>query len=47
VPAFTVQYHPEAAAGTHDADYLFDQFVRLAERTGKQSIELADGFDHA
>jgi carbamoyl-phosphate synthase small subunit len=30
VPAFTVQYHPEAAAGTHDADYLFDRFVRLA-----------------
>ncbi len=29
VPAFTVQYHPEAAAGTHDADYLFDRFVEL------------------
>jgi carbamoyl-phosphate synthase small subunit len=32
VPAFTVQYHPEAAAGTHDADYLFDRFVELASR---------------
>jgi carbamoyl-phosphate synthase small subunit len=31
VPAFTVQYHPEAAAGTHDADYLFDRFVGLME----------------
>jgi carbamoyl-phosphate synthase small subunit len=31
VPAFTVQYHPEAAAGTHDADYLFDRFVELIE----------------
>jgi carbamoyl-phosphate synthase small subunit len=31
VPAFTVQYHPEAAAGTHDADYLFDRFVDLIE----------------
>ncbi|MDP9796225.1 carbamoyl-phosphate synthase small subunit [Catenuloplanes nepalensis] len=31
VPAFTVQYHPEAAAGTHDADYLFDRFVELVE----------------
>jgi carbamoyl-phosphate synthase small subunit len=31
VPAFTVQYHPEAAAGTHDADYLFDRFVELAD----------------
>ncbi|MBB5873141.1 carbamoyl-phosphate synthase small subunit [Allocatelliglobosispora scoriae] len=29
VPAFTVQYHPEAAAGTHDADYLFDRFADL------------------
>lgn len=29
VPAFSVQYHPEAAAGPHDASYLFDQFVRL------------------
>ena len=31
VPAFTVQYHPEAAAGTHDADYLFDRFVALID----------------
>jgi carbamoyl-phosphate synthase small subunit len=29
VPAFTVQYHPEAAAGPHDADYLFDRFTEL------------------
>lgn len=27
--AFSVQYHPEAAAGPHDASYLFDQFVDL------------------
>lgn len=27
--AFSVQYHPEAAAGPHDADYLFDRFVEL------------------
>ncbi|WP_117210929.1 glutamine-hydrolyzing carbamoyl-phosphate synthase small subunit [Allorhizocola rhizosphaerae] len=32
VPAFTVQYHPEAAAGPHDADYLFDRFTELIER---------------
>jgi carbamoyl-phosphate synthase small subunit len=31
VPAFTVQYHPEAAAGPHDADYLFDRFTELIE----------------
>jgi carbamoyl-phosphate synthase small subunit len=33
VPAFSVQYHPEAAAGPHDADYLFDRFVALLEGT--------------
>ncbi len=27
IPAFGVQYHPEAAAGPHDAQYLFDRFV--------------------
>jgi carbamoyl-phosphate synthase small subunit len=32
VPAFTVQYHPEAAAGPHDADYLFDRFTELIAR---------------
>ena len=32
VPAFTVQYHPEAAAGPHDADYLFDRFTELIDR---------------
>ncbi|HEX4248786.1 MAG TPA: carbamoyl phosphate synthase small subunit, partial [Pseudonocardia sp.] len=34
VPAFSVQYHPEAAAGPHDAAYLFDQFTELM-RGGK------------
>ncbi|MFC8599959.1 glutamine-hydrolyzing carbamoyl-phosphate synthase small subunit [Isoptericola sp. NPDC057191] len=29
VPAFSVQYHPEAAAGPHDSAYLFDRFVEL------------------
>jgi carbamoyl-phosphate synthase small subunit len=29
VPAFSVQYHPEAAAGPHDADDLFDRFAEL------------------
>jgi carbamoyl-phosphate synthase small subunit len=29
--AFSVQYHPEAAAGPHDAAYLFDRFVGLME----------------
>jgi carbamoyl-phosphate synthase small subunit len=30
--AFSVQYHPEAAAGPHDAAYLFDRFVELLDR---------------
>ena len=42
VPAFTVQYHPEAAAGPHDADYLFDRFVELVERKGQPSVELVE-----
>ncbi len=29
VPAFCVQYHPEAAPGPHDSQYLFDDFIRL------------------
>ena len=33
VPAFSVQYHPEAAAGPHDAAYLFDRFVDLMKAT--------------
>jgi carbamoyl-phosphate synthase small subunit len=33
VPAFGVQYHPEAAPGPHDATYLFDDFYRLIDTT--------------
>jgi carbamoyl-phosphate synthase small subunit len=32
-PVFCVQYHPEASPGPHDADYLFDDFLRLIEGT--------------
>lgn len=31
-PVFSVQYHPEAAPGPHDAAYLFEEFVRLMEK---------------
>ena len=31
LPAFSVQYHPEAAAGPHDAAYLFDRFIELMQ----------------
>jgi len=27
--AFSVQYHPEASPGPHDANYLFDEFIKL------------------
>ena len=30
-PVFSVQYHPEASPGPHDADYLFDEFIGLIE----------------
>lgn len=34
LPIFSVQYHPEASPGPHDADYLFEQFVQ-AMRTNR------------
>jgi len=33
LPVFSVQYHPEASPGPHDASYLFDQFRALIEQT--------------
>jgi len=40
IPAFSVQYHPESAAGPHDASYLFERFVKLMEnpRIGLKDI---------
>lgn len=35
-PIFSVQYHPEASPGPHDAGYLFDQFVASMTGNGKQ-----------
>lgn len=37
IPAFSVQYHPEAAAGPHDASYLFDRFLDLMQ--GRRAVE--------
>jgi carbamoyl-phosphate synthase small subunit len=46
-PAFSVQYHPEAAAGPHDAAYLFDRFAELMarhrEKTAQDSNEHGKG----
>jgi carbamoyl-phosphate synthase small subunit len=33
VPVFSVQYHPEAAPGPHDAEYFFDNFAKLIDET--------------
>ena len=32
IPLFSVQYHPEASPGPHDATYLFDRFIEMMER---------------
>jgi carbamoyl-phosphate synthase small subunit len=37
VPAFSVQYHPEAGPGPHDARYLFDDFLDLMRRGAKST----------
>jgi carbamoyl-phosphate synthase small subunit len=50
-PAFSVQYHPESAAGPHDASYLFDRFVALmadqrphpGRRTGRSKAPATTG----
>ncbi len=31
IPAFSVQYHPEASPGPHDAAYMFERFIKLME----------------
>jgi carbamoyl-phosphate synthase small subunit len=31
--AFSVQYHPEASPGPHDADYLFEEFLNMVEKS--------------
>jgi carbamoyl-phosphate synthase small subunit len=38
--AFSVQYHPEAAAGPHDAAYLFDRFVQVMEKYPRKAATL-------
>ncbi len=41
IPAFSVQYHPEAASGPHDANYLFDRFRDMV--TATQALRQAQG----
>jgi len=42
LPAFSVQYHPEAAAGPHDAAYLFDRFLDLMTGPATTGGDTAD-----
>ena len=35
IPLFTVQYHPEASPGPHDASYLFDRFIEMMRKHRK------------
>ncbi|SDW49712.1 carbamoyl-phosphate synthase small subunit [Arthrobacter sp. yr096] len=42
IPAFSVQYHPEAAAGPHDAAYLFDRFIDLMAETKSGAATTTD-----
>lgn len=35
IPAYSVQYHPEAAAGPHDSNYLFDRLIELIQENRK------------
>jgi carbamoyl-phosphate synthase small subunit len=37
LPIFSVQFHPEASAGPHDAAYLFDEFIDLMEKSKVKS----------
>ncbi|CAI2623214.1 Carbamoyl-phosphate synthase small chain [Apilactobacillus kunkeei] len=37
-PAFSVQYHPDASPGPHDAEYVFDDFVKAMQDNQKAGI---------
>jgi carbamoyl-phosphate synthase small subunit len=39
-PAFSVQFHPEAAAGPHDSRYLFDQFLSMVKEMRVERNEI-------
>ncbi|HIK31603.1 MAG TPA: glutamine-hydrolyzing carbamoyl-phosphate synthase small subunit [Oscillatoriales cyanobacterium M59_W2019_021] len=38
LPLFSVQYHPEASPGPHDADYLFENFVKAMRQSKGQGL---------
>ena len=42
-PAFSIQYHPEAAPGPHDAKYLFNQFIEMIDKHKNAPSTIAQG----
>ena len=48
LPLFSVQYHPEASPGPHDASYLFDRFTGLMKRvqSSKSKVQSRAINDH-
>jgi len=38
IPAYSVQYHPEAAAGPHDANYLFDRLIEMIQTNKTKKV---------
>jgi len=40
LPIFSVQYHPEASPGPHDARYLFGNFIKLMQQESKKAVEI-------
>ena len=47
LPFFSVQYHPEASPGPHDAGYLFTRFRRLVELFPRHGLEALDQLESA
>jgi carbamoyl-phosphate synthase small subunit len=41
LPVFSVQYHPEASPGPHDADYLFEQFVQSMQTARRAAAKVS------
>lgn len=39
LPLFSVQYHPEASPGPHDADYLFEKFIQTMREARKEAVK--------
>jgi carbamoyl-phosphate synthase small subunit len=40
LPVFSVQYHPEASPGPHDADYLFEEFVKVMQAARRATTDV-------